>query len=108
MRPIDFFRSGQLMAHFEGLPTPNYGPKNFWPRTPWAEIWSFSFFQPQNRGKSIFEPADHILFGAKFLFYGKMCVSVSSWVWKKFFEIGQKLAILGQISAILKPSLKGH
>ena len=55
-----------------------YAQKIFGLRPPWAEIWGFSFFRPQNRGKSFFEPADHILFGAKFLFYGKMCVSVST------------------------------
>ena len=81
-------------------------PKIFGLGPPWAEIWGFSFFRPQNRGKSIFEPADHILFGAKFLFYGKMCVSVSSWVWKKNFgnrpKIGDFRPKFGDLGAIFE------
>ena len=60
-------------------------PKIFGFGPPWAEIWAWPGFWPQNRAKSLFGSAHHILFRTKFLFYDKMCVSVSCWGWKKKF-----------------------
>ena len=66
-------------------------PKIFGLGPPWAEIWPITTFQPQNMAKSKFGPAHHILFRTKFLFYDKMCVSVSRWGWKKKFENRPKI-----------------
>ena len=80
-------KNGPVVGHFQDSPSLTYDPKFLWPPNPRIGDMIFQSFVTQNRQKSTFAPANHIVGGGKKVIEIGRCLHKGYWrCWKKISE----------------------